>query len=97
MLEKGKLYYIVADNDVEAVEFIKECNSQQVWVKRINNNKEYCVDSYYVVDTKEQAYIMLLSWLESDKQEVEEGIEDLKEELNRINEVIKNLKQKYEQ
>lgn len=97
MLEKGKLYYIVADNDVEPVEFIKECNSQQVLVKRLNNNKEYRVASDYVVDTKEQAYIMLLSWLESDKQEVEEGIEDLKEELNRINEVIKNLKQKYEQ
>lgn len=97
MLEKGKLYYIVADNDVEPVEFIKECNSQQVLVKRLINNKEYRVVSDYVVDTKEQAYIMLLSWLESDKQEVEEGIEDLKEELNRINEVIKNLKQKYEQ
>lgn len=40
---------------------------------------------------------MLLSWLENDKQEVEEGIEDLEEELNRINEVIRNLKQKYEQ
>lgn len=97
MLEKGKLYYIVADNDVEAVEFIKECNSQQVLVKRLNNNKEYRVASDYIVDTKEQAYIMLLSWLESDKQEVEEGIEDLKEELNRINEVIKNLKQKCKQ
>lgn len=97
MLEKGKLYYIVVDNDVEAVEFIKECNSQQVLVKRLNNNKEYRVASDYIVDTKEQAYIMLLSWLESDKQEVEEGIEDLKEELNRINEVIKNLKQKYKQ
>lgn len=40
---------------------------------------------------------MLLSWLDNDKQEVEEGIEDLEEELNRINEVIRNLKQKYEQ
>lgn len=40
---------------------------------------------------------MLLSWLENDKQKVEEGIEDLEEELNRINEVIRNLKQKYEQ
>ena len=40
---------------------------------------------------------MLLSWLENDKQEVEKGIEDLEEELNRINEVIRNLKQKYEQ
>ena len=40
---------------------------------------------------------MLLSWLENDKQEVEEGIEDLEEQLNRINEVIRNLKQKYEQ
>ena len=40
---------------------------------------------------------MLLSWLQNDKQEVEEGIEDLEEELNRINEVIRNLKQKYEQ
>ena len=40
---------------------------------------------------------MLLSWLENDKQEVKEGIEDLEEELNRINEVIRNLKQKYEQ
>lgn len=40
---------------------------------------------------------MLLNWLKNDKQEVEEGIEDLEEELNRINEVIKNLKQKYEQ
>ena len=40
---------------------------------------------------------MLLSWLENDKQEVEESIEDLEEELNRINEVIRNLKQKYEQ
>lgn len=40
---------------------------------------------------------MLLNWLQNDKQEVEEGIEDLEEELNRINEVIRNLKQKYEQ
>lgn len=97
MLEKGKLYYIVTDNDVEPVEFIEECNSQQVRIKRLKNNKEYWVASYYVYDTKEQAYAKLLDWLEDDKLEAEEGIKDFEEDLNRINEVIRNLKQKYEQ
>lgn len=97
MLEKGKLYYIIVNNDIEPVELIEVYNSQYVRVKNLNINEEDLIAHYYVYNNKEQAYTKLLGWLEDNKLEAEEGIKDLEEDLNRINEAIKKLKQKYEQ
>lgn len=95
-MEKGQIYYLIADNDIEPVEFIEKRNSQLICVKRLNNNKEYWIGSCYICNTKEEAYKKLLDWLEYDKQEAEETIEDLEDELDVINEAIRKLKQKYE-
>lgn len=96
-MEKGQICYLIADNDIEPVEFIEILNSQQVHIKRLsNNNVEYWTDFCYICNTKEEAYKKLLNWLEYDKQEAEETIEDLEDELDVINEAIKKLKQKYE-
>lgn len=95
-MEKGQIYYLIADNDIEPVEFIEKRNSQQVHVKSLNNNVEHWIGSCYICNTKEEAYKKLLDWLEYDKQEAEETIEDLEDELDVINEAIKKLKQKYE-
>lgn len=96
-MEKGQICYLIADNDIEPVEFIEILNSQQVHIKRLsNNNVEYWTGLCYICNTKEEAYKKLLDWLEYDKQEAEETIEDLEDELDVINEAIKKLKQKYE-
>ena len=94
-MEKGQVCYLIANNDIEPVEFIEILNSQQVHVKCLNN-KEYWTGSCYICNTKEEAYKKLIDWLECDKQEAEETIEDLEDELDVINEAIRKLKQKYE-
>lgn len=95
-MEKGQICYLIVGNNIEPAEFIERHNSQQVHVKCLNN-KEYWFGSCYICNTKEEAYKKLLDWLEYDKQEAEETIEDLENELNVINEDIRKLKQKYEQ
>lgn len=96
-MKKGQFCYLIAGNDIKPVEFIEKCNSQQVYVKNIKNDEGHWVNPCYVYNTKEQAYKTLRSWLEYDKQETEETIEDLEDELDVINEAIRKLKQKYEQ
>lgn len=95
-MEKGQICYIIVDNDIEPVEFIEKCGAGQLYVKSLNNKGERWVSTSFVYDTKEQAYTKLLNWLEDDKQEAEEGIENLEAELDLINEAIRKLKQKYE-
>ena len=96
-MEKGQLCYIIIDNDIKPAEFIENYNLWKIHVKNLEDEEEQWINPCYVCITKKEAYTKLLTWLESDKQKVEEDIKDLKEELNRINEVIRNLKQKYEQ
>ena len=96
-MEKGQLCYaIMGNNTIEPVNFIEENSSHKVSVKSLDNERTYWIDSCYVCNTKEEAYKKLLSWLESDKQEAEEAIEDLENELDVINEANRKLKQKYE-
>ena len=96
-MEKRQLCYIIIDNDIKPAEFIENYNLWKIHVKNLEDEEEQWINPCYVCITKKEAYTKLLTWLESDKQKVEEDIKDLKEELNRINEVIRNLKQKYEQ
>lgn len=93
-MEKGQLCYIIIDNDIKPAEFIENCN---LWKIHIKNLEKQWVDLCYVCITKKEAYTKLLTWLECDKQDVEDALEDAKEELIKINKAIKNLKQKYEQ
>ena len=95
-MEKGQICYLINSYNIEPVEFIKECIGYTIHVKSLNNEEEHWVPSCYIYDTKEKAYKKLLSQLEDDKQEAEGTIENLEEELDLINEAIKNLKQKYE-
>ena len=95
-MEKGQLYYIIINKDIEPATFIEKYNSEKVHVKKLNNGKEDWVDLSCIYNTKEQAYKTLLKWLEEDKQDVEDCIEDAEAELDLINATIKNLKQKYE-
>ena len=94
-MEKGQLCYIIINNDIEPATFIEENNSYKVHVKNFNN-VEHWVDSCCICNTKEEAYKKLLNWLEEDKQDAEDCIEDKEAELDLINASIKNLKQKYE-
>ena len=94
-MEKGQLCYIIINNDIEPAKFIEERNPHQVHVKSFNN-VEHWIGSCYICNTKEEACKKLLDWLEDDKQEAEETIEDLKDELDVLNEAIRKLKQKYE-
>lgn len=94
-MEKGQICYAILGNDIEPVNFIEECNPYKVYVKSLNSEREHWIDSCYVCNTEEEAYKKLLGWLEDDKAEAEEGIEDLKDELDVINEAIRKLKQKY--
>ncbi len=95
-MEKGQLCYTIINNDIEPATFIEERNSHQVCVKNLNN-VEHWIGSCHICDTKEEAYKKLLDWLEYDKQDAEETIEDLEDELDVLNEAIRKLKQKYEQ
>ena len=94
-MEKGQIVYVINNNDIEPAEFIEKCNSQRVYVNNLDNIA-YWINSCYICNTKEEAYKKLLDWLEYDKQEAEETIEDLEDELDIINESIRKLKQKYE-
>ena len=95
-MEKGQLCYIIINNDIEPVTFIEKYNTGKGHVKKLNNSKEDWVDLSCIYNTKEQAYKTLLKWLEEDKQDAEDCIEDAEAELDLINATIKNLKQKYE-
>ena len=95
-MEKGQLCYIIIDNDIKPAEFIENCNSWKVHIKNLEDEEEQWVDLCYVRTTKEEAYTTLLTWLEYEKQDAEDTLEDAKEELIRLNITIKNLKQKYE-
>lgn len=95
-MEKGQLCYIIIDNDIKPAEFIENCNSWKVHIKNLEDEEEQWVDLCYVRSTKEEAYTTLLTWLEYEKQDAEDTLEDAKEELIKINMTIKNLKQKYE-
>ena len=95
-MEKGQLCYIIINNDIEPVTFIEKYNTGKGHVKKLNNSKEDLVDLSCIYNTKEQAYKTLLKWLEEDKQDAEDCIEDAEAELDLINATIKNLKQKYE-
>lgn len=95
-MEKGQLCYIIINNDIEPVTFIEKYNPGKGHVKKLNNSKEDWVDLSCIYNTKEQAYKTLLKWLEEDKQDAEDWIEDAETELDLINATIKNLKQKYE-
>lgn len=96
-MEKGQLCYLINSYDIEPVEFIEEDNSWHVHVKYLEKEEDNWVSIAYVCATKEQAYTKLLGWLEDDKLDAEDGIENLEEELNILNEAIRKLKQKYEQ
>lgn len=96
-MEKGQLCYIIINNDIEPATFIEKCNPGKGHVKKLNNNgEEDWVNLSCIHNTKEQAYKTLLKWLEWDKQDAEDCIEDAEAELDLINATIKNLKQKYE-
>lgn len=95
-MEKGQLCYIIINNDIEPATFIEENNSGKGHIKQLNNDKEDWVYLSCIHNTKEQAYKTLLKWLEEDKQDAEDCIEDAEAELDLINATIKNLKQKYE-
>ena len=95
-MEKGQLCYIIIDNDIKPAEFIENCNSLKIHIKNLEDEEEQWIDICYVCTTKEEAYTKLLTWLECDKQDAEDALEDAKEELIKINIAIKNLKQKYE-
>lgn len=95
-MEKGQLYYIILNNDIKPATFIEKRNAWQVHVKNLENEEEYWIGSCYICNTEEEAYKKLLDWLEDDKAEAEETIEDLEDEIDVLNEAIKNLKQKYE-
>ena len=97
-MEKGQICYFISGDNIEPVRFIERCNSQQIFIKSLNKDGEpWAAHCHYICDTKEEAYKKLLSWLEYDKQETEESIECLENELNVINENIRKLKQKYKQ
>lgn len=96
-MEKGQLCYIIIDNDIKPAEFIENCNLWKIHVKNLEDEEEQWVDLCYVCITKKEAYTKLLTWLECEKQDAEDALEDAKEELIKINKAIKNLKQKYEQ
>lgn len=93
-MKKGQICYIIDNNNIEPVTFIEESTSNKVHVKNLNNEEDYWIASYSVYGTKEEACEKLLEWLEYDKQEAEETIENLKDELAIINETIRKLKQK---
>lgn len=95
-MEKGQLCYIIINNDIEPATFIEKYNLEKGHVKKLNNGKEDWVDLSCIHNTKEQAYKTLLKWLEYNKQDAENCIEDAEAELDLINATIKNLKQKYE-
>lgn len=95
-MKKGQLCYIIIDNDIKSAEFIENCNLWTIHVKNLEDEEEQWINLCYVCDTKEEAYTKLLTWLECDKQDAEDTLEDVKEELIKINIAIKNLKQKYE-
>lgn len=95
-MEKGQLCYIIIDNDIKPAEFIENSNSWKIHVKNLEDKEEQWIDLCYVCTTKKEAYTKLLTWLEYDKQDIEDALEDTKEELIKINIAIKNLKQKYE-
>lgn len=96
-MEKGQLCYIIINNDIKPAKFIENCNSWQTHVKNLEDEEEQWVDFCYVCITKGEAYTKLLSWLECEKQDAEDVLEDAKEDLVKINKAIKNLKQKYGQ
>lgn len=95
-MEKGQLCYIIIDNDIKPAEFIENCDSWLIHIKNLENEEEQWIDLCYVCTTKKEAYTKLLTWLEYDKQDIEDALEDAKEELIKINIAIKNIKQKYE-
>lgn len=95
-MEKGQLCYIIINNDIKPAEFIENYNSWTIHIKNLEDEEEQWIDLCYVCITKEEAYTKLLTWLECEKQYVEDALEDVKEELIKINIAIKNLKQKYE-
>lgn len=95
-MEKGQIVYIISNNDIEPVEFIEETSGYNVSFRKLNSNDISYISISCVCTTKEEAYTKLLGWLEDDKQEAEEAIEDLEDELDVINEAIRKLKQKYE-
>ena len=95
-MEKDQLCYVIINNDIEPATFIEENNSGKGRIKQLNNGKENWINLSYIHNTKEQAYKTLLEWLEWDKQDAENCIEDAEAELDLINTTIKNLKQKYE-
>lgn len=95
-MEKGQICYLINGYDIEPVEFIEKNNSWQIHIKNLENKEDSWASIAYVCDTKEQAYTKLLNWLEDNKQEAEDCIEDAEAELDLINEAIRKLKQKYE-
>ena len=96
-MKKGQLCYIIIDNDIKLAEFIENCNPWKAHVKNLENEEEQWINPCYVCITKKEAYTKLLTWLECDRQDAEDALEGAKEELIKINKVIKNFKQKYEQ
>lgn len=95
-MNKDKLYYLIDENSIEPVKVIEELPKGAVNVKNPNSNNTYWVSECDICDTEEEAYKKLLRSLEYNKEETENTIYSLKEELVLINQTIKNLKQKYE-
>lgn len=93
---KGQICYIVQDSDIKSVELIKITATNICIVKDIETNKEQYIHSILIYDTEEEAYKYLLTNLKYYKEEAEDNIKDLKEEIISINQNIKRLKQKYE-
>lgn len=93
---KGQICYIIQDSDIKSVQLIKIIANNICIVKDTETNKEQYIHSNLIYDTEEKAYKYLLTTLKYYKEENENNIKDLKEEIISINKNIKRLKQKYE-
>lgn len=96
MKNKGQICYIIQDSDIKSIEIIKITAYNICIVKDTETNKEQYIHSNLIYDTEEEAYKDLLTELKYYKEEAEDNIKDLKEEIISINQNIKRLKQKYE-
>lgn len=97
-MEKGQICYIMGNRDIKPAEFIEESpyDSLIYLVKELDTNNRSYIHAYNISFDKKEAYKKVLGWLKDDKQEAEEAIEDLEDELDVINEAIRKLKQTYE-
>lgn len=94
-MEKGQIVYAISSHDIKPVEFIEETSTGFIRIKDPNSNINSLTVPYNICNTKEEAYTKLLNDLECDKQEAEETIENLEDEIDTIDKIVRKLKQKY--